>query len=324
MIRSAVSSRVRILVFALLVVPFTVAGCTAMKRSAIRASFKEVLGDAFVPGTDLVPVADDLFAFRWVAHWSAILVTDGGAVVIDPPSIEAAEGIRDALEAVAPGVPIRYVIYSHHHRDHTSGAAAFGDDLTIVAHANAARDIARRGYDDVVPPNLTFEGPEFELEVGGRVLQILHLPPAHTDGLIAVYIPHRRALYTADLLEDRAMPFAGGAGASFPDTRTALAELSRLDVDVLLDAHEAPMDPDVLDFYARFLDDLEATVREVLASYDADLHSGAFMARTPEIFADILFETEDRLADRYGDWTGFSDMMMVVAQWCLLAIVNGG
>lgn len=137
------------------------------------------------------------------------LDTREGPVIVDTASARSsAAAARDALEQVSPG-DARYVVYTHSHNDHTSGAEALVSDRTeaVVAQNDLTAMIERdhgclggwtarhrahqRGrpfdepFDDrgFVEPSLTFED-ELDLEVGGITLHLEHTEGETRDHLL--------------------------------------------------------------------------------------------------------------------------------------------
>jgi glyoxylase-like metal-dependent hydrolase (beta-lactamase superfamily II) len=64
------------------------------------------------------------------------LITSGGIILADPINVDLANWLKGELATRFPGAQVRYVLYSHHHQDHSSGAAAFNDTAELVAHEN--------------------------------------------------------------------------------------------------------------------------------------------------------------------------------------------
>jgi glyoxylase-like metal-dependent hydrolase (beta-lactamase superfamily II) len=78
-------------------------------------------------------VTDDIFRAGNGNWWSLFAVTKAGIILVDPISPDFAQWLKDQLAQRYPGVPVRYVIYSHSHWDHVEGAAVFKDTALIVA-----------------------------------------------------------------------------------------------------------------------------------------------------------------------------------------------
>ena len=152
------------------------------------------------------------------------VATAEGPVVIDTTSgVTQAAAARDALAEASPG-GATYVVYTHCHNDHTSGATAFVTDGTrdVVSHADLPSLIERdhgclgrwtrrhraaqrgRPFDDpfpdrgYVPPSLTFDDA-LDLEVGGLTFHLEHTEGESRDHLL-VWIPELKLLCPGDLI----------------------------------------------------------------------------------------------------------------------------
>ncbi len=85
-------------------------------------------------------IRGDLYKFQNNQHNSWFLVTPEGVVVGDPINAEAAAWLKNEI-AQRFKVPVRYLVYSHHHWDHARGARVFDDTAELVGHANMAAAI---------------------------------------------------------------------------------------------------------------------------------------------------------------------------------------
>ena len=90
---------------------------------------------------EITQVADGLYRAANNSHRTVFLVTDEGIILADPVNNEFAAWLRSELDE-RYDVPVRYVLYSHHHWDHASGGAAFADTATFVAHEGMAAALA--------------------------------------------------------------------------------------------------------------------------------------------------------------------------------------
>lgn len=133
-----------------------------------------------------------------------------GVVLIDDQYAPLAPKIRAAVTAVAPNQPIRFVLNTHWHGDHTGGNENFGEGgALIVAHHNVRKRLAAGGFmeafkRDVKPapakalPVVTF-GDDVSFHVNGLTLNALHVAPAHTDGDAVVFFPEAKLVHMGDL-----------------------------------------------------------------------------------------------------------------------------
>ena len=75
-------------------------------------------------------IAGDLYRFQNNFHFSVFLVTPDGIIVTDPINADAAKWLSTELKARF-GVPIKYLIYSHDHRDHIAGGEVLAPGATV-------------------------------------------------------------------------------------------------------------------------------------------------------------------------------------------------
>lgn len=133
-----------------------------------------------------------------------------GVVLIDDQYAPLAPKIRAALTTVAPQQPIRFVLNTHWHGDHTGSNETFGEaGALIVAHHNVRKRLAAGGFMEAfkreVPaapaialPVVTF-GDDVEFHLNGLTLRALHVAPAHTDGDAVVLFPEANVIHMGDL-----------------------------------------------------------------------------------------------------------------------------
>ena len=308
----------------LLAVSLSASGCAVLKRALIRTQLDEVAATLMPQGTDLTAIAPDFYSFRWLGYRTSFLTTPDGVILFDPLNNAAARAVAAEIARVAPNPDIRYVVYTHHHRDHSAGATALPGTPEIVAHENAARSIAGPGHQDVKPPTRTFSGNSLDLSLGGRTVRLIHLQDSHSDGLLAVHIPHRRAVVAIDVFTPRQMPNLGPPGPKFLGLKSAITQLLELDFDVLVPGHGDIASRRDLIEYRDFLDDLESSFRQAMAARGlADLGSRETFRRGQTELADIFFEVEDRMRPKYGSWKLFDSQILMATQWCSVSILLG-
>jgi glyoxylase-like metal-dependent hydrolase (beta-lactamase superfamily II) len=133
------------------------------------------------------------------------------AVMIDTLALpEETLEMRDYIETVV-GVPVRYVINTHYHADHSWGNCFF-PEAAVIAHSLAREAIFEKGeasLDTVkkqnaafkqvklVPPNLTFSSGSLTLRVGKKTL-VMSPAPGHSADGISVLVEEDRVLFAGD------------------------------------------------------------------------------------------------------------------------------
>src|SRR5690606_20501598 len=127
----------------------------------------------------------------------ACVLSEERLAVVDTGGSEAVERALLAAIRERTGLPVGYVVNTHHHPDHVFGSGAFqGSGAHFVGHARLPDALARRGplYRDnlqrlmgeaagdlaIVPPDMTVPvGEALALDLGGRVLRLRAWPTAH-------------------------------------------------------------------------------------------------------------------------------------------------
>jgi len=99
------------------------------------------------PTRSISHVTGDLYRGQNNNHFMLLLVTDDGIIMTDPINPDFSAWLKDEV-ASRFGVPVRYVLYSHHHGDHASGGAVFADTAQFVGHENMLGHLA-------LPPDST-------------------------------------------------------------------------------------------------------------------------------------------------------------------------
>jgi glyoxylase-like metal-dependent hydrolase (beta-lactamase superfamily II) len=102
------------------------------------------------PTRAITKIAGDLYRFQNNFHYSVFLVTPDGIIVTDPIDKDAATWLKAELQKRF-AKPIKYLIYSHDHRDHIAGGEIFADEAIVVAHANARAAIIGEQRPTAVP-----------------------------------------------------------------------------------------------------------------------------------------------------------------------------
>ena len=106
---------------------------------------------------------------------------------------------RDISNAIKNTKQFFYLINTHAHHDHILGNSIFRDaGADIIAHINARKEMeALEDFDASGLPNITFTD-EMSLFVDDIVVRLIHLPPGHTNGDLAIWIPKLDILFTGD------------------------------------------------------------------------------------------------------------------------------
>jgi cyclase len=183
-------------------------------------------GDITVPGPpEVSEVSAGIYAYvqpdgSWWINNTGFLVGPQGVVSIDSCATQRrTHAYKDAIAAVT-AAPVRTVVNTHHHGDHTFGNCMF-PGAAIVAHERARAEAIAFGppgdlpfwdgpdWGDLVldPPFVTFTD-EIAVHIGDLRAQVRHVgTAAHTTNDSIIWIPERSVLFCGDLIFNGGTPF---------------------------------------------------------------------------------------------------------------------
>ena len=179
-------------------------------------------------------IAGDLYRFQNNFHFSVFLVTPEGIIATDPINADAARWLKQELESRF-GVPVKYLIYSHDHRDHIAGGEIFKPEAIVIAHEKARDAIVGERRPTAVP-DLTFSD-RMTVTLGGKTVELIHPGPSHSNNLIVMHFPAERAVFTVDFISVGRLPYMNLSDAYFPDWIAAIEKVEAMDFDILVPGH---------------------------------------------------------------------------------------
>ena len=152
-----------------------------------------------------------------------VAVADDGIIMVDGQYAALHDKIKAAIEAISKQ-PVKYLINTHYHADHTGGNEAFaGDGVTIVSQINVRNRLAA-GTSNGLTGAKTPPAPQgalpsdtytnfSKIRLKGRVADLKHIANAHTDGDTYVWFKTANVLSTGDTFTNGRYPnidFANG------------------------------------------------------------------------------------------------------------------
>ena len=248
---------------------------------------------------------------------TGIIIGDNCVMVIDTQAtpIMAQDVIRH-IRTVTNN-PIKYVVLSHYHAVRVLGASAYQPEQIIASHdtydlivergeQDKASEIGRfprlfQNVESVPPgmtwPTMTFKG-EMTLWLGKLEVKLMQVGRGHTKGDTIVWIPSQRVLFSGDLVEFDATPYAGDA--YFEDWPATLDALAAMQPSSLVPGRGA-----ALKTPEQVASGLRGT-RDFVAELYASVKAGAAAGKD---LNSVYRETCAALKPKYGHWVIFDHCM---------------
>jgi cyclase len=200
-------------------------------------------------------LAPDIYAYiqaKATWYWSnaGFIVGKDYVVVVDSlATVGLTQRFKDEIRRVTDK-PIRYLVNTHHHGDHTYGNHVFAG-ATIISHDNCRREIAHASIMDpnllnaifpefdfrgiaATPADVTFD-KQVTLHVDRREMRLLHFGPGHTIGDIIVYLPEEGIILAGDFIFLYSTPL--GMEGSFAGWIKNLDAMAKLGAKVYVPGH---------------------------------------------------------------------------------------
>jgi len=224
-----------------------------------------------------------------------------GPVIVDDQFAPLAPKITTAVRALQDA-PIRFVINTHHHYDHTGGNEAFGSSGALIfAHENVRARLSKEQVSKLADFKLPPAPPDalpvvtfadgVTLHWNGETIRVEHVPHAHTDGDSHVWFESANVVHMGDTFVNGFFPFvdieSGGSVAGLIDSANRV--LARAKPDTRIIPGHGPLGTLAdLEKYRDMLLDVKARIEKGIAS-GATLE--AFLATKP--LADLDAEWGD-------------------------------
>jgi glyoxylase-like metal-dependent hydrolase (beta-lactamase superfamily II) len=247
---------------------------------------------------------------------TGVIVGDDAVMVIDTQATPVmAEDVIRRIRQVTDK-PIKYVVMSHYHAVRVLGASAYRPQ-EVIASQDTYDLIVERGAQDMkseierfprlfravetIPgltwPTITFEG-EMTVWLGKLEVKLLQLGRGHTKGDTVAWLPQQKILFSGDLVESGATPYAGDA--YFQDWPQTLDNLAALKPEKLVPGRGAALTTPEL--VQQGLAGTRAFISDLYASVKAGAAAGKDLRA-------IYKEAHAALKPKYGQWVIYDHCM---------------
>jgi cyclase len=210
----------------------------------------------------LIKIADNVYSYADVKQMSpknsfgansGVIIGKDGIVVIDTliSAKEAQRLIKD-IRAISDK-PIKYVVNTHYHLDHTFGNSEFEKlGAIIISHTIDKESLVKQGEvalknfkmwgltaediegTKIAYPTLTFNGT-MVIDLGDQKIELIYKGASHTKGSILVYLADKKVLFTGDILFTNYHPYL--ADGDFKSWTKVLDEIQKMDTVAIIPGH---------------------------------------------------------------------------------------
>jgi cyclase len=240
--------------------PFSSVLCLPIMVTALLCVF--IFSGQIFAQDGLIKIADNIYSYADVKKMSpqnsfganaGIVIGRDGILVVDTliSAKEAKRFIKD-IRAVSDR-PIRYVVNTHYHLDHTFGNSEFEKlGAIIISHTIDRKSLKKKGEGTlknakmfglseqdmegtkIAYPSVTFNG-SMQIDLGDQEVELLFKGASHTEGRILVYLPDKRVLFAGDILFTGYHPYI--ADGDIKGWTNVLDDIVKMDAVAIIPGH---------------------------------------------------------------------------------------
>jgi glyoxylase-like metal-dependent hydrolase (beta-lactamase superfamily II) len=212
-------------------------------------------------------------------------IGDDGIVIVDDQFAPLAEKIQASLKSLGiTNKPVRFVINTHYHGDHTGGNAPFSTaGSTVIAQDNVRKRLESGGTagngssihmenkpaEKAALPIITFEH-DVTVHLNGEDIRALHFPAGHTDGDSIIFFPKNNVVHMGDDFVRYGFPFIDvSSGGSVQGMIAAMEKATaQLPADVkVIPGHGALSNLNDVREFTKMLKETSAVVENALKTH---------------------------------------------------------
>lgn len=154
-------------------------------------------------------VSGNIYMLQGAGGNIGVSVGSDGILIVDDQYAPLAPKIKAALAGISDK-PVRFVLNTHHHGDHTGGNEVFGETAPIIAHSNVRKRLkSPQNGKPPVPaslPVITFDR-DLTVHINGETIRAVHFPHGHTDGDSVIFFTESNVVHMGDNFFAGRFPF---------------------------------------------------------------------------------------------------------------------
>ena len=197
-------------------------------------------------------------------YYSMFVVTDEGVIAIEPVNIKHSQGLLKAIRSVTEK-PVRYLLHSHNHWDHSKGGQVFRDQgAKIMAHVEAYEWMKVNPHPDLALPDEVWAGNRKDIVLGGKTIELHYMGMSHGLGMTVFLLPKEQIAYIADIVTPNRILFTIVPDFNIKEWTRTLTEVEKMDFQTAIYSHSHAKEPfgtksDVTQT-REFIEDLQAAI----------------------------------------------------------------
>ena len=214
------------------------------------------------------------------------IIGDNGVLVVESMLNRRLANEVLALIKEKTDKPIRYLVNTSYHGDHSYGNQFFPKGIIFIQHVETQRYIQshfaddvkfmsqffgkNQGLDELQPQHASLlleNGDKITVDLGGKQIEIMHLGFAQTAGDLFVWLPKEKVLYTGNPIVAMAPAIPWLLDGHLVEATATLKTLRSMlpDDAVVVPGHGVPTGVKTIDYYIAYLETLKSQVQEAIA-----------------------------------------------------------
>ena len=150
-------------------------------------------------------VAGNIYMLKGAGGNIGVSVGPDGILLVDDQFAPLAEKIRTALKELSER-PLKFLLNTHFHGDHTGGNVIFGAEAHIIAHTNVRKRLQMESPAKEGLPVLTFDD-SLSIHFNDEEIRVIHFPNSHTDGDSVIFFTGSNVVHMGDLFFSGRFPY---------------------------------------------------------------------------------------------------------------------
>ncbi len=212
-------------------------------------------------------LTDHIYMLMGAGGNIGVSVGDDGVLVIDNQFASLTPKILAAIKTLSDK-PIKIVMNTHHHGDHTGGNENFGKlGATIIAHDNVRKRLKEKSP-EVALPVITFND-ELHVQINNEQVAVFHIDNAHTDGDALLYFTESNVLHTGDTYFNGRYPYVDLKSGGSVDGYINAVKAGLMVIDdntKIIPGHGNPSNKAELKTFLNMLETIKANVLKAIAN----------------------------------------------------------